>query len=497
MASLHMPITLIDWLYIDDFVLPSTSHTNMTSSSYIDSPNPTFSTEQSSVRLLDKQGALIVYPRMIDRWNVASLIVSKWEDHKVVVVTDHPNEFMNTIINASGTIWTDLELIPFPLLKYSDLAEIRRALQNTEVDIILFDDARMLAMITPALQLSQIYPKIIVLTTWGDSMDHLNIVTNKFPELRLLALDIISDNANIDWKVTRVPMSDRQLKYYDQVRAREITEASDHTINYPISRMLTLYSYPDNIMADTLSHKYICETDQSTFPDTLDTVSSPSSIARQSPSGSTWLNSSYISTLSNDGPKLLSVIDGIISNWPAKQIILTRFNHRYGVDLITSFLKLMTQNKQNPYELTDIFHTSCTDEYETSINTFHRFNNSNSGILMTNIMPLIPLKGVSVIHVVDSYSFLYLQTVLDRIHKRYLNTPTHLANYGSLNSNIESKKDIIIYCHLASHPKEKSSDEVLYERLLTHIVEANRIYSGLISMSAKILFDPTLGLIVK
>lgn len=464
-----MATTLIDWLYNDDFTteftpIPQSSNVmqNVTPKESIVLP------VDGGIPNVSKRGALIVFPRMIDRWNVASLIVAKWEDYKIVIVTDRPNEFMNTTMDISGATWTDLELIPFPLLKYSDLSEINRALQNTEVDIILFDDARMLATIAPALDVRQVYPKIIVLTTWGDSMQHLDIVTAKFPEIRLLTLDMVSDTANIDWQVSRVQMSDRQLRYYDQIRGREISEVSEHIINYPTTRMVTLYAYPDNIMADTISHKYICETDQSTLPDELNK--------------STWLNTSYIDTLPDNGPKLLSVIDGIISNWPTKQVVLTRFNHRYGVDLITSFLQLMNKSKKSPYELSEIFHTSCTDEYETSLNTFHKFNNSESGALITNIIPLIPLQNVSIIHVVDSYSFLNINTVLDRVHKRYLN---------------KEGKDIIVYVHVATHPSEKSSDEVLYEKLVTNVTEANRIYSGLISMSGRILFDPNLGLIVK
>ena len=440
--------TLIDWLYLDN-------SNNLNNS---------------------RKGGIVIIPRMIDRWNVTSVVVSNWEYYKIVIVTDYPDEFMSTITH--NVDWMDLELIPFILLKYSDLLEISRALQNTEVDVIIFDDARMLAIITPAFadilrkDLSVDSPKIIVFTTWGDSLQHLDVVTSNFSELQLLKFDIISDNTNINWKISYVHMSDRQLSYYDEARQKEITEQSDHVINYPITRMLTLYAYPDQIMNDTLNHKYICETDQHTFPDKL--------------INSTWLNSSYIDTLPDDGPKLLSILDGLIGNWPAKQIVITRFNHRYGVDLITSFLQLMSQNNKNPYELDEIFHVSCSDDYDNSLNILHKFNDSNTGILVTNIVPLIPLKGVSVIHIADSYSFMTIQTLLDRIYKRYLN-----------NKNI----DLTIYSHIAKGNKTNenslSSDEALYEKFVNNIKEADRIYSGLIEMSTSISFDPKLGLIVK
>jgi hypothetical protein len=434
-----MATALIDWLYIDDET---------------------------------KQGALVLFPRMIDRWNVSAIITSKWENYNVVVVTDHGTEFMETISNTpdlNGNIakWTDKELIPFMLINYSDFQGINRALHNTEIDIILFDDTRMLATIAPKLNFDSVAPKIIVLTSWGDTFDQLNIVTSSFPNIRLLTLDLINDVSDINWKSVTVPMSQHQLKYYDKIKSREDIDKS--IIPYPMTRMITLYAYPEAIMADTLAHRSICETNQTDMPDNIDMKNS-------------WLNSSYIDSLEEDGPKLQSVLDGIISNWPSKQLIITRFNHRYGVDLIVSFLRLMNINMKNPYELNEIIHTSCTDDYEVSIIKFHKFNNLESGILITNIIPLIPLKGISVIHVVDSYSFLNIKMVLDRCHKRYLN---------------KSATNLDIYSYIATHPIYKSADQSLQDTFIMNIKEADRIYTGLISQGGHIVFNPQTGLLVQ
>lgn len=298
-----MSIPLIDWLYNDDNIITP--------------PTQQYSTQHNYV---SKQGALIMFPRMIDRWNITSLIVSKWEQYKVVIITDHPDEFTDTLIDlsnnniscntrsrcGSNTVpldnWKDLELIMFPLIKYSDIIEINRALYNTEIDIIIFDDARMLATIIPALDFSAISShlstKIIVLSTWGDSIDQLTIITDTLPYLHLLSIDFINEHSYIDWKTIRIPLSDRQLHYYYQARSLEIND-NNSKIRYPITRMLTLYAYPDSIMKDTLVHKSICEMDLTSFPDNIDRHNS-------------WINSSYISHLDRDGPKLSSILDGII-----------------------------------------------------------------------------------------------------------------------------------------------------------------------------------------
>lgn len=403
-----------------------------------------------------KQGALILFPHTIDRWNIAALVALVASNiQKIAVVTDCPNEFMDAV---DYTVSRTLSVI-----KYSDIEAINQAL-NT-VDIVLFDDARMLAIISPALQFIPNTAKILVLTTWGDTLRQLNIVMKQFPNLHLLSLDIIGDDATITWRTIRTPMSQRTLRYYDLARARENTAPiSDQIVPYSFTRRLTLYTYPDNIMLETLSHGQICEADQSSIPDAL--------------SPSTWITPSHIENLPLDGAKLFSILDGIVANWTSKQIVITRYNHRYGVDLITSFLQLMSQSRLNPYELDEIFHIACTDPYETMIATLNAFNTSTTGVIVTNVVPLLPLKGVSIIHIADNYSFLNLQAVLSRIHKRHLNS------------------SITIYSHLATHPHEKSSDEALYENLEGYISETNRIYSELKDQGTKVMLDPSIGLYI-
>lgn len=404
-------------------------------------------------------GSLILYPRMLNRWNVSSLIVTNWECYNVFIVTDYPTEFMQSVTDTPSFHWTDLDLIPYSLVKYSDISHINHLLHNTEVDIILFDDARMLATISSALDFTSIHPKIIVLTTWGDTYNHLDIITSHLPNLHLLTLDLISDPIDITWNLITVPLSSRQLSFYNLIRQQELSSPS--IIPFPRTRSVTLYTYPDNI-SNNLQNKPICE------------------LSPQIPDNS-WLTSTHLSTLYNDGPKLESLIDGVISHWPSKQIIFTRFNHLYGVDLISSFLQLSIQEKKNPYDSFQLFHISCTDDYDSIINTLHKFNSTDSSILITNIIPFIPLKYISIIHIVDTFSFLSIKMLIDRCHKRSLS-----HNYN----------DLIIYSYVATHPTEPSSDLSLYNLLVQNIHDSNHLYSGLISCSHRIIFKPSIGIVV-
>lgn len=448
-----------------------------------------------------KSGALILFPRMIDRWNVAATIVSKWDRFRITVVTDYPDDFIHTINSSSSsslttstpaqsggsqagyspaTNWKHLDTSPFQLLKYSQLEEISRALHNSEVDLVLFDDARMLATIAPGLALNIIRPRILVLTSWGDTQPQLDSVTSRFPGLELLALNLISDSADIEWERINIPMSERQFYYYSVVRYQEIDRESNNNLNspsipkipYPKSRMLTLYTYPESIMEDTLQHQSICETDQTSTPDTL--------------IGQTWLNSEYLQRIEEDGPKLASILDGTISQWPAKQIILTRFNHRYGVDLIQSFFQLLTEAGHNPYELDEIYTTSCTHAYDDNITALHRFNQATTGILITNLTPLIPLYQISVIHIADSYAFPTIIGTIDRCHKRYLQPGQHLK----ICSHVAT---------LGTHEfvEAQSADQALADHLDQQRTQADRLFEGLLTQSLAIVYDPSNELIVK
>lgn len=413
-----------------------------------------------------KQGALIIFPRTINRWNISSSIVTNWEKYNVIIVTDYPNEFISTTEDSNllpFEKWSELELVQFTLLKYSDLLDINRSLHNTEIDIILFDDARMLSMISTVLDFTNINPKIIVLSTWGDTMEQLGIVTEKLPGLRLLTFNIINDITDIQWLTISVKMSDRQLKFYKQGRELEL-EARPHSYitPYSITRRLTIYAYPDNIMNDqNIIYKPICES-ESNFNEKLQ------------------ISLKLVNDLENDGAKLASILDGIVSHWPAKQIIISRFNHLFGTDLIKSFLEFQINSKLNPYDMSEVYYTSCTSHYDDNLNNLNKFSDSKSGVLITNIVPLISLKNIEIIHIADSYSFKTIKMVIDKCHKRYLN------NIG-----------IKIYSHVATtNGEEPSSDSSLHDIFTQHIVEANNIYSGLITSGDKIVYNPVDGLIV-
>lgn len=419
----------------------------------------------------DINGAFILYPHTLNRWNVSSFIISKWDNYKIVVVTDYPDEFYKIFTELDNTHWMDLELIRFSLVKYSNIDEINNLLHNSEVDLILFDDARMLSLISPLLSFNDIETKILILTTWGDSPDHINLITNTVTHLYLLSFNFPSINSlNLKFHIYSSTLSSSQLSFYNKIKDYE-SKLHRQTISYPITRMITLYSYPssiqDSIINDLNNDLNICSSDNLSITDNL--------------TSDTWLNKDFINSLPDDGPKLLSVIDSVISHWPSKQIIITRFNHRFGVDLIFSFFQLFTQNLKNPYDSHNIYKISCSDDYNVTLSKLHQFNENNSSILITNIVPLIPLDDISYIHIVDTYSFPTINSLLDHTYKHSL---SHDKNIKDLNINL----------HIATHPVIQSSDVSLVNSLLTSVDNYNQLFLTLTNNSYKLSFSPELGL---
>lgn len=344
-------------------------------------------------------GAVISFPPSLNRIDIINLLLSELTtDDKTIIVVDTSNIILSHINNA---------------------------------DIVIFSDIAMSSL------LSSIQPyKIIFLSTWGDTLRHLVNITDRFPNLPLLKLDIPSDPLKITWIETRIPLSNRQLFYYNKVRTEEMNAPpSNRVVPYPVTRMLTLYTYPDHIMRKTLTQG--CYSTKSLFtPTSLD-------------------------ELRSNGPKLANILDEVVNNRSCKQIIITRFNRYYGVELIRQFLELIVDKSE-------IYSTSCSDS--NICNTLTKFNEARTGILVTNIIPLIPING-DIIHIVDSYSFLTLRGFLRQI----------------------INNDICVYSYIATHPDELSADEILYNNLVGYVNEVNKIYSILINTAT---YNPENNLIV-
>ena len=260
-------------------------------------------------------GCVIVYPRLINKINLTELLTEKLENYTVIS-------------------------------EIQDIQAINNYLQSDQ--IIVFDDIKMLSLVINELNFTKQRAKLIVLSTWGDEFESLDVVTSKLPQLALFHLDLV-EGVKVDWNL----------------------------------------SVGDGVLE--------------------------------------------------------SVKDGIVSNWPKKQVALT--------SSLENIIALM-QTGENPYTTNEIITISCSEDYESIIQKLYRFNSSEDAVLLTNIIPLIQLKGVSVIHITEAKDvrILLAKCPADRV--------TFTMHFIEINEK--------------------------HKRMLEKIREANRLYLGLISAAQKL-----------
>jgi len=155
-----------------------------------------------------------------------------------------------------------------------------------------------------------------------------------------------------------------------------------------------------------------------------------------------------------DNLPLQSISDGVIGNWPVKQVVITDSN----LDKILSMFEKLSKDKKNPYEPEEIISiSSTTQEIDLKLETYNSLSN---GILITNPEILITkssilLKDVSVIHLFGTYSIDNLKMLLEKCYNKNLTINFHgeKMEKGLMD---EIKKANKIYGKLVSNAKPLS-----------------------------------------
>lgn len=388
------------------------------------------------------QSSVIIFPRIFNRWNIITILVSEMDKYNIVIVSNYIEKFKE----IQDTNWKDLELTRFPLISYNNIEQLNQFMNNPDIDFIIIDDVNEFSLISSRIT-SNVETKVVFLSTFGDDINNIIMLNNKYKNLSLLLFNVSNDKY-FDWKIINVDMSPKQQYYYDRLTNVEIEKnIKDHQLTSKVS----LYIYPVNILSNTL----IKNNSKDVILD------------------STWMNCETINNLNTDGNKLLALLDSIVSNWPSKQIVISNFSEYYGVDLIVSFLKLLIKDKQNPYESSEILSMTDKNNKEDIFDTQNKYNMLKTGVLVTNIVPTIPLDGTTVVHIPDSYNFILFRDILDHINR----------------SNTDK---LMIYIYLAN----KSVDTILYQHFEEELRKAMKAFTGLKSLAKSIAFNDNLGLVI-
>lgn len=237
---------------------------------------------------------------------------------------------------------------------YDDVDQINKG------KILLFDDISALISQWSDYTLNR-ESKIMILSTWGDTIEELAKLANIFPSLQLLTFE---DTKEIRFllRVYQVKLSKEHDGYWDKIRKEEEP-------GYPDSRKIGLYYYPE---------------------DQRD-ITGPDTIKDPERGHLGWIGEDQLNDLDQNGPKLAMMINEVVKNLgDGRQLIFSGNEDRYGIDLIRSFLSL--------------------SDIETSVN----FDDGKEVIVTTGI-PLNIIEGVEHLHIPDEYNFVKCRNLLRKI----------------------------------------------------------------------------------
>lgn len=116
-------------------------------------------------------GSLILYDPIIKLSEIMSVVSNSFRNNIIVLITSTPE------------IYSHLNIITYT---YFDISNIKSLLVNYNVELIIFDDVVNLYSISSLCDFRDIYPKIIILSTWGDEIANLQFILERIPNIKLL-----------------------------------------------------------------------------------------------------------------------------------------------------------------------------------------------------------------------------------------------------------------------------------------------------------------------
>ena len=419
--------------------------------------------ETSLYNWIDKsKTSLVQYPRMLDSWNIVASIIKDWRDVNIVVVTDRKSE-LQELVNEDLIIYT-----------YSQFDEITQVIFSDSVDVVISDDISMLSNFSSALSFptatyreKATAPNIIVMTTWGDDIDKIKAVSSKLLGedvdmlKHLLTIDFIHDISKIEYTVQEIELNPDHLVFY---------EAN-------VNPATTLYLYPEELREISLLScaSGMCIRQSTNKDIAMDYVVEDNG----------WIQHEHYKQLNLNGPKIKVLIDNIKEQHAKyrdnKQIVITRYDERYGVYLLASMIRRAG--------LSVITITSKDVEKNEAKRKLDVFNKSKSAILVTSVVPFVDLVGVTNIAIIDNYSIDVYKTFLQRIHKNRCCRASK-SKPGVL--------DVDIYIAVYPGKKGKTIDQDLFIKFDQRSDEYDALYDNMRARAQKIVYNSRkTGLVVR
>jgi hypothetical protein len=382
--------------------------------------------------LVNNKIILLVHPFLVDKskicFELAKRIKINFENYHII--TTNSIEFTNNLKNNIND-----KNIRF--YNYSNADSLLR-LKNDLIIIDNLEDAKTLQdnnkfdFITQLLKNNN---NVIILTTFGLTQKDLNNFTNIFTSTTVFWASFVDKPFILKRIVHKTKMTSRQENLYDIIRDEEIKDNSNDT-NFKYSQRICNIDLPD-----TISHL-------------IDTDDEPSVNEMMNQFINSSNNNSFdFKTFLQDAPKIKDLIEKIKQFSNEKQVIYTRYNKHYGVQMLKIlfeyleykvFSSISTMTKQQHLQEIENFNNEenpCI--YITSFTFTHNYN-------LYNITQLHLLNSDShVLHSLLDIMFKY-RLYVDKKYKLTVHSYICENNNNNLNADsitfknfVESQKTLI------------------------------------------------------
>jgi len=292
------------------------------------------------------------------------------------------------------TLVTNFDILDFngieniEILNYKQISEI-----NTKKNLI-FDSLEKFYFMRQNYNFFCEDCNFIFMSSWGDSPSILESFSKLYSDAKVIAVDIFGVNRDIKFGLVKAGTLDPMFyDFYTSIRDYELNtfHGNDPISSFPLSRMVTNYFYPPDMINDVVNSNWKeCNND---------------SLEKDYK----WLTFNEYKSLKSKSPKIYWILSKIKKSFKknpkCKIIIASKYVKKFGIDLIFGFLQYAISNKEILLNSDDIYYCSCLKSRNENINEIKLFKESEKGILLTNIIPDTESIPVDYVYFLDCYKF--------------------------------------------------------------------------------------------
>ena len=388
---------------------------------------------------------LIGYPQLVDSSKVAFLISEKSKSifKKInIITTDLINSIDNIKVYNYSTAQSLLAMRN-ELIIIDDLESAKTLNSNSNIKF---------SFITELLENNN---NVIVLITFGLTRQDLDLFKSVFRSASYFWTNFLEKPFTIKRIVHKSKMTPRQENIYAIIREEEIKD-NENDMNFKYSQRICNLALPDDIF-------HLIDTDDE--PSIIEMMQSFETL-----SGSKFDFEKFL----NDAPKIIDLIDKIKSFPNEKQVIYTRYNKHYGVEM----LKILFE-----YYGYKVYSSTSTMTKKQHLQEIEKFNEDDDPCLYITSFTFTHnynLHNITQLHLLNSDSHV-LHSLLDLMFKYRLYS--------------EKKYNITIHSYICESSNINNADSITFKNFFESQKTLITLWNSVSSKGTPLLLNGEDGLL--